>query len=413
MVETVKAISLSIMIAISGWFNDGLKNLGAGKYDEAVAELTKVYEKDVPGNKFRELALFFRAQAYYGKEDKDKACADLLSLIRMQPGAELDAEARALYLKWGGAPEKLLPVASPKAAWTKFLEVARKGDLKTALEMSSGKFRELIKEEAGEDPDQLKTLPEEIPFAPVEEKLGENDKRGTAELIFQVPSEDEVKFKMGFVHDVKNNVWLIDSIDERVMNGEIDIGVNNPPQGNLNKLKQIGLALSMYSEEYNDLFPASLEVLRTGGYLENEEIFLWKSPEEDAKFPFIYRAGLKQSEDADSIIAAAPVAVDGWREVLCIDGHVEKMDEEKFKEAVARQGWKFKGLVKKEDVPEDKQKEIRGFVKKLGDSDSNVRADSKKKLLEMGIDAFPVIEEFTNDPDPEIRIEVKNILKGK
>ncbi|MFZ2654126.1 MAG: hypothetical protein WAX69_04375 [Victivallales bacterium] len=410
--EAIKAIALSVIMAISGWFNDGLKNLEAKKYDEAVVELTKVYEKDVPGNKLRELALFFRAQAYYGKDDKEKARADLLVLIRMQPGNELDAEARTLYLKWGGAPEKLLPEVSPRAVWTKFLEVAGKGDLKTALEMSSGMFKDMIKEQAGDDPDQLKTLPEEMPFLPVEEKIGEKDQQGRAELVFQAP-ESELKFKMGLVLDVKNNVWLIDSIDEKVLNGEIDVNVNNLPQSNLNKLKQIGLALMMYSEEYNDLFPSGLEVLRTGGYLENEDLFLWKSPEEDASFPFIYRAGLKQSESADTIIVAAPVAVDGWREVLCIDGHVEKMDEEKFKEAVARQGWKFKGLVKKDDIPEGRQSEIRGLVKKLGDSDSNVRADAKKRLLEMGIDAFPVLEEFTNDPDPEIRIEVKNILKGK
>ncbi len=410
--EAVKAIALSVILAISGWFNDGLKDLEAKKYDEAIAGFTKVYEKDVPGNAFRELALFFRGQAYFEKGDKEKACADMLALIRMQPAKELAQEGKALYLKWGGAPEKLLPAVSPKAVWANFLEAARKGDQKLVLKMSSGMFRELIRKEAGNDPEQLKALPEELTFVPVEEKIGEKEEEGKAELLFQVP-DTEVKFKMFLVQDVKSNVWLIDSLDERVVDGEIDISVKGASQSNLARLKLIGQALKIYAADYSDLFPATLDVLKEGGYLENENAVFWKNPEDNEQVPFVYCPGLKQTDDVDKIIVASPLAVDGWRDVLFVDEHAEKMDEDKFKEAVAKQGWKFKGLVKKEDISEEKQNELRDTVRKLADTDSNVRIAAKKKLLEMGLDAFPILNEFINDPDPEIRIEVKNILKGK
>ncbi len=411
--EAVKAITLSVILMISGWFNDGLKNLEAKKYDEAIAEFTKVYEKDVPGNKFRELALFFRAQAYFEKGDKDKAYADMIALLKMDPGKELAAQGKELYLKWGGAPEKLRPELSPKAVWAKFLEAAKKGDINTVKELSTGKWKELLSDEIDDDEDTLKSMHEYFRlFRPVEETIGENENAEKAFLTFQLQDRD-VNFNMGFVLEPKKNIWLISSVDDRLMDGNIEDNIENLPQSNLSKLKQIGLALRMYSQENNELFPSSLKTLKDDGYLENGEMYLWTSPDEGKQFPFEYCPGLKETDDADKIVVAAPAAVEGWREVLFIDGHAEKMDEDKFKEAAAKQGWKFKGLVKKEDIPEIKQDEIRALVKKLGDSDSNVRASSKKKLLSIGVDAFPILEEFANDPDPEIRLEVKNILKGK
>ncbi|HBC89168.1 MAG TPA: hypothetical protein DCZ94_19690 [Lentisphaeria bacterium] len=412
--EAVKAITLSVILAISGWFNDGLKNLEAKKYDAAIADLTKVCEKDVPGNKFRELAFFFRAQAYFEKGDKEKAFADMIAMLRMQPGKELADQGRELYLKWGGAPEKLRPELSPKAVWAKFMEAAKKGDLKEVKELSTGKWKELYLEEmVGDDEDTLKAIHEQFSlFKPLEETIGENENAEKAFLTFQVQGGD-ITFNMGFVLDSKQNRWLISTIDEKFMRGEIDADMENLPQGNLNKLKQIGLALRMYSQEYKEQFPPKLDDLKEGGYLENEDMYIWTNSEDGKKFPFVYCPGLKESDSVEKMIVAAPAAVDGWREVLFIDGHAEKMDEEKFKEAAAKQGWKFKGLVKKEDIPAMKQDEIRALVKKLGDSDSTVRAETKKKIVKLGIDAFPVLEEFTNDPDPEIRLEVKNILKGK
>jgi len=413
--ESIQAITLSVIIAISGWFNDGLKNLEAGKFDQAIESLTKVYEKDVPGNSFRALSLFFRAQAYFGKDDKEKACADILLLLRMQPAKEIADEGRALYLKWGGAPEKLLPSASPKAVWLKFLEVAGKGDIKEALEMTSGSFRDLIKDEVGDDQDVLKELPERFLFVPDRETIGEQEELGKAELFFKLPDADaedaDDNWKMGFVHDVKNNVWMIDSVDENMKNWEDD--GSSLLKSNLGRLKLIGQALKIYSAEFDDLFPASLELLREGGYMEVEDAVLWINPEDGSTAPFMYCPGLKQTDDVQKIIVAAPAAVDGWREVLFVDEHAEKMDEDKFKEAAAKQGWKFKGLVKKEEIPEVNQEQIRELVRKLADSDSNTRAEARKKLLGMGGDAFPVLAECSNDPDPEIRLQVKALLKGK
>ena len=47
--------------------------------------------------------------------------------------------------------------------------------------------------------------------------------------------------------------------------------------------------------------------------------------------------------------------VDGKRQVLFLDGHVELIDEEMFLKQARVQKWAIKGVVKKEDVPREKQ----------------------------------------------------------
>ncbi len=104
-------------------------------------------------------------------------------------------------------------------------------------------------------------------------------------------------------------------------------------------LKQIGLALRMYSQENKEFFPPydgalGLEMLRAGGYLDDNRIYVCPSafidrmPERGTRITedncsYVYRGGLKESDPPDS-----PIAWDKDRNhskygnILYVDGHV-------------------------------------------------------------------------------------------
>lgn len=76
----------------------------------------------------------------------------------------------------------------------------------------------------------------------------------------------------------------------------------------------------------------------------------------------------------------------------------------------AEQDRKIPSIVEKDDIPQEKQKEIRELIKQLGDEKASVRKNAKAKLAELGLDALPILEEFLDDPDPEIKMYVKELL---
>ena len=90
------ALTLSTIISISGWLNEGLKSLEKKDYDTAIENPSKIKKEDSAETRIYETALFFRAQAYMGKNDKDKAIVDLLTLLKSDCGKELRVEAKKL-----------------------------------------------------------------------------------------------------------------------------------------------------------------------------------------------------------------------------------------------------------------------------------------------------------------------------
>lgn len=84
-----------------------------------------------------------------------------------------------------------------------------------------------------------------------------------------------------------------------------------------NNLKQIGLAIRMYSQEYGERFPnaagrSGFEMLRSGGYLENAKMYTCPSTVDTitdstnlqtASVSYMYAAGMNESTSVDSSIA--------------------------------------------------------------------------------------------------------------
>jgi len=190
----------------------------------------------------------------------------------------------------------------------------------------------------------------------------------------------------------------------------------------MNNLKQIGLSCRIYSNDYNEKFPPNLNALKTEGYLENETVYLWTNSKTNKTFPFIYSPGHNEAGSVDTMLAAAPMAVNGKREVLWLDGHVKTISEAEFIKNAKGQKWKLKGVMKKKDVPAEAKKRVLALIAKLADKDFGVRKKAKEELKKIGDNAYPFLEEnqrniikdkFPDHKDPEVKMTIKEILEGK
>jgi len=402
--EVVKVSILSVLISLSGWMNDGLKSYEAKKYDEAIKSFTKVIKKDVPYNRYRDVALFYRAKSYEAKKDKKKALADLLVLIQKHPSSSLSKESLALYKKLGGDQKKILPSDSPKKVWEKFLVAAKEGDAKTALKISTGIWEKMVKARGDRFGKHFSL--DRITLG--KEEIGKGEKEGTATIELNMPHGGPKPVKMNFILDKKSNTWLIAGFEGMEKSRAKALSISN-----MNNLKQIGLSCRIYSNDYNEKFPPNLNALKTEGYLENETVYLWTNSKTNKTFPFIYSPGHNEAGSVDTMLAAAPMAVNGKREVLWLDGHVKTISEAEFIKNAKGQKWKLKGVMKKKDVPAEAKKRVLALIAKLADKDFGVRKKAKEELKKIGDNAYPFLEENQNHKDPEVKMTIKEILEGK
>ncbi len=186
---------------------------------------------------------------------------------------------------------------------------------------------------------------------------------------------------------------------------------------NAGNLKQIGLGCLMYSGEHTGAFPPNLKKLVEDGVFRDDKVCFWTNPGlgKPQKLRYIYCPGYKDDhpQATRTMIAADPKPYKGKRNALFIDGHIELLPELRFQQLAKAQGWKpGVGLIKK-DIPKVKQEEIRKLCRQLGSPRFKERTAAKKKLKALGVQAFPILEEFKNHKDPEVRMLVKELLGQK
>ena len=104
----------------------------------------------------------------------------------------------------------------------------------------------------------------------------------------------------------------------------------------ISNLKQIGLAIRMYAQEYKEEFPncegaKGLEMLRSGGYLENVKLYNCPSTTDmitdnydlrASSISYSYASGLNESTSVDSAVAwDKPCNHNKFGNILFVDGH--------------------------------------------------------------------------------------------
>ncbi len=182
---------------------------------------------------------------------------------------------------------------------------------------------------------------------------------------------------------------------------------------NAGNLKQIGLGCLMYSGEHRGVFPPNLKTLADEGILDEGAVYKYRDPGTgERKLRYIYCPGFRDdhAQPTTTMIAADPKPFDGKRCALFVDGHVELLPETRFQKLAKRQGWKPGGGVTKKEIPKARQGEIRKLCEQLGSTKFKVRAAAKKKLKALGAQAHPILKEYTEHKDPEIRMVVKELL---
>ena len=219
---------LATLLTIAGWFADGLKALQDKKFDVAIANLTKVYEQDVPGNTLRELALFYRAQAQEGANAKDQSVADYGMVAKLTVDVRLRGAALAAYGRLGGDVAALLPKDGPLATWNKFRTAVDNDDKKAYLALTGGQMREWVTQM-----EQVQGAHRNawFPYAAVGERLGEKDDFGKAWVTMkpQAPRAMDVQMEVEAVLDRQSQTWVLMQFRSRRGQGAKPPAAMSPP----------------------------------------------------------------------------------------------------------------------------------------------------------------------------------------
>ncbi len=413
------AALMSVILTLSGLFHDGAAALKAGRNEEAIAAFTKVIESEAPeAATFRDASLFYRAVALKAEKKDKLALADLLALIKLKDAdTQLVARARGLYSAWGGDPSKIAPAVSPKKVFAAFIDALKKGDVKKALTYCDPKG--MIYKMMAAHPEAAGDVP---PFAAEKEFIGDGEAEGMAFLQVTVPGDMGPgidSLSLIFVLDPTKTKWLMKTLD--VMEME-NIQRGGGEYNNVEKLWILGCMLRLRGvmgrarrqSEDQEAFPPNLAAVFPPAprKLNSKQDFLvWISPDDPTdKRRFFYQPGHSRSDPVGTIIAAAPKPWGGYRLALFVDGHVECVPEKDFVAQAKKQKWMVPGMVKKEDLSKERIEAIRGLVERLGSDKFAVRKDAFDKLDAMGMDAFPILEEYRNHKDPEVRISIRKLL---
>lgn len=411
-----KVIVVATVLMIVTAFQDGLKHLEKKEYDQAIAKFTVVIDKNVPGNTLRELALYYRARAYVGKGDRKAARDDLLKLIDLTDDETLSMQATTLFKQAGGKAQLLEPIVSPTKTWNLFVAAAQKGDNKKALEFCGGQMYAMMKYyEALANARGFNVLSQFTAATVTAERIGTGKEDGKAWLTLTAQNArmtvtvDVVRRKRAWVMTSYAQVWNQNAV-RVVTNAKVDPDESARTALNKTSLKKLGLALALWANDHNEAYPARLADLAPD-YVSEKGQLVWENPRTGKKLAWIYYAKTTPRSEPGTLVAAAPLSVNGKRCVLHYDGHVSEMADKDFFAKAKAQQWALPAVADKTQIKPEGKKEILALIRQLGDKDYRVRHAAKRKLAEIGTDAIPFLEENKNSPDPEVRLTIKELLE--
>ena len=400
-----------------------MKAIDNKDYEVAIPILTKVYDQKHKANIFRTDALLERAKAYLATNEKAKALIDLEVYLLLNN----DENIRALFLKSGGDPLRLLPERSPQMVLAEFKKRKPHKDMKK-IEMKKPDFE---KKDEIED-EELEELPKK--FEDKKHLLSDRffkklQVSAYGELIQEIFYSSKVTFgkdkksavlhakgaELHFTRDIKLNEWKIDDLTF-TKNGDFHkkmkrkvIAINS-----LN-LRVFGTALRMFADDYNGAFPKRIgELTKDHGTKYIEQVNKYIEPETGLETEsFIYLKGFFDNtpKSASTVLMLAPKAYDGKRPALFIDGHVEVISEEEVKKLKDTQLFLPDRELYPIKLTDAEVKQIHQYIKDLGADHFKVRSSAKKALKKLSFKAVKILKTYTDDENIERRENVKELLK--
>ena len=395
---TITGLSIAIFIALSQLFQQGLAQLQNKQYAAAVTSFTGVCERDVPGNTFRPMALYFRAQAYLGENQRDAALADLATILREAPEPGLVKAVEVQFAALGGDPALTLPTRGPGAVWAAFWGKLQQGQLDQAGDDAMPGMRQQL----NADPTSVAALTQTILRSTSDRVVGliidyaANPKSCLA--LVSGPG-----YNLGRVDlALADGQWRVASVQR------FDFGHDSA--STWARLVQLGLLLPAYAQDHQDRYPATLDELVRSGIARRADI-LCASTDMDKEQLFHYCPGLTPN-DGDKIVAAAPTLTkSGKRWVLYGDGRVVELADAAFLAQAASQHWQTVAAYKKGELTTEQRTRIEALVRQLGDDHYTVREAAFQRLRELGDVAIPFVQPLANSTDPELRSRAQALLQ--
>lgn len=414
--SAVAKAGLAVLIMLFGLLQDGLRKLEAEDYPGAIAAFTKVIEHKQADTDLRDRALLWRAVAYGKFDQMDLAKADLAKLLAGTRNADLRGQAFVAFGQLGGDPKSLLPKETPKEAFERTKKLGAdqdvagfrkrlEGDLAALLVMTE---RVIVAEGQGETVGEILQLCQEISYGGSE--IGEGRDFGTARVTGMV-EDMALSFQLVAVGDQWHFATVVDGKPAGAQALEPEAAARRDAVQQVNRFKQIGLALFMCADDHGSVFPKDLK--EAVPYLGDASLLEFADPATGKPVPLLYRSLGSQAaitNPSATYMVATPVTVAGQRVVAFADGHVQTLAEAEFLKNAKAQGWELepKEPVK---VPEDVAAKVTALITQLGDPKPAVRKAAYDELKALGDQAEPVLEKHRDHPDPEIRLTIRQLLK--
>ena len=454
MFEVVTNLTVSVVIALSSVFSDGVDLLEKKEYRKAEKAFTKVISDKSGAEVYLAPSLLMRARCRLALKEKEQARKDIEQLFGVDGSQKFWKPAAELYEETGGEIKSLLPKEGPSDVWESFMKAMRGGEAKKAIIHTHGAFVDVVT-------GGLKS--EE--FDDIADWLTQNAFQG-GEMTNMLASSTTLHSKGGrhepgltvaFVRHA--NKWKISGMYPRFedMGGGGNRAVHNHgveqvvveemefDTGNSDRVEAIVEAISEYAWE-QEAMPPSFEAMIKSGDLEGKSGTLWRHPLTGKQLPYIYmmkvvpkpaalaRAYLQveglldddvmvaadpfaaapvrttEVDAASPILVAAPMAVKGKRDVGTAEGW-KAMDEKAFAKLAITLNWKIDGVAKSLKASDGGAKEVAKLVEQMRKGASSKRKAARNTLIEMGVSALTELKKYEADPDPEIKESVKDIIK--
>ena len=412
----IKAVDISLAALLSFFtqVEESFRHMEDGEYAKAAEVLTHVIGSEYAKTPVAEFARLNRAEAYIKLKIPREAQPDLAYLINHSENDELVKRARLLFAEVDGDLADFLPRRSAADTAQGVLDA-----------WGAKQFDKVAPHISGELAAAFKVY-ETVHAAKLEGQtiygvVGELIENGRivsvrtnglnqAEVVVQAdgvytlqmePVAAEWRFTelKGYTDEVEKHYERAMSRYEQVRHA------------NINRLKRLGVAVALYRTE-NDAYPPEYESLSE--YLNvSLPILDWTHPETQKTSAFLFREAIVESVPSETLVMAAPVAFKGKREVLRVDGSVAVIAEERFKALAAQQGWMIVELAAMAEVPEKIRDKVKALLGVLKSGTFKERRAAKKRLQELGPLAYPILMEYKDSADPELRVTVQELLNAR
>lgn len=402
-VPKVVALTLALLTSLSQWFSDGMDAYTKKRYAEAAAAFTKVVEAETASNPLHDVSLYWRAQCRIQQNDMAAAGKDLELLLRRAPEGPLAARAAQDYRLAMGKPWAGLLLATPLDTWQSFVTAVKGRDLATLEKCCTGNLKSEL----------LEFLQDEETFWP--ELTEEITNMKPTSVIFNAASNKALVVLSGIVRNehederlvmtVTDGKWLLaDEFKETMADEFSALNALTDEQEekeatDTKRLDTLRLAIKTYLANHGRM-PRRLSDLETlvKDYATvslsaiDGRLFVLCTPPE-GKLPWIFNA--------------LPYA--GRRHGF-INGEVKTLPENEFQAEAAKYGIRVPDIRDEQDLTPAERERLEKLVQQLGASSFKTRRTAYEALKAAGQAARELLDEATENPDPEIAVQARKLL---